>query len=142
MRSKLDRVTVASQFFGRRLGLPRPESTDVLVEADLRVPVSDGAVLLADRYAPSGAPPMPTVLVRTPYGRRGLFGLLHGRLFAERGLQVLVQSARGTFGSGGRFSAYDEREDGLATIAWIQRQPWHAGKIGMTGMSYLGQVQW
>jgi putative CocE/NonD family hydrolase len=135
-------VTVLSQILARRLRLPRPQSTAVAVDRDLRVAMADGAVLLADRYAPPSAGPMPTVLVRTPYGRRGLFGLLHGRLFAERGLQVVVQSARGTFGSEGRFSAYEEREDGLATIAWIQSQPWHFGRIGMTGMSYLGQVQW
>ena len=135
-------MTVVSKIFGRRLRLPRAQSTAVVVDRDLRVPMTDGAVLLADRYTPQGAPPLPTVLVRTPYGRRGLFGVLHGRLFAERGLQVVMQSARGTFGSEGRFSAYEERQDGLDTIAWIQRQPWHAGGIGMTGMSYLGQVQW
>jgi predicted acyl esterase len=57
----------------------------------------------------------PTVLVRSPYGRRGLVGVIFGRLLAERGFQVVIQSARGTFGSGGQFSPFDERADGLAT---------------------------
>jgi hypothetical protein len=35
-----------------------------------------------------------------------------------------------------------DREDGLATIAWLSRQPWFGGKIGMFGPSYTGFVQW
>src|SRR6476660_2402329 len=131
-----------SDLITRRMGLPPAESRDIVVERDLQVPMHDGAVLLADRYSPRGSGPMPTVLVRSPYGRRGLFGLLYGRLYAERGLQVVVQSTRGTFGSEGEFSPFDERRDGLATIAWLAEQPWHDGKIGMAGASYLGQVQW
>jgi putative CocE/NonD family hydrolase len=57
-------------------------------------------------------------------------------------MQVVVQSVRGTFGSEGTFSPFDERADGLATLRWLQAQPWHAGPIGMTGESYLGLVQW
>ena len=32
--------------------------------------------------------------------------------------------------------------DGLATLAWIERQPWFSGKIAMFGPSYLGIAQW
>ena len=77
--------------------------------------------------------PQPTVLVRSPYGRTQFIGLLYGRLLAERGLQVVIQSVRGTFGSGGEFSPFDERADGLATLRWIREQPWHADRIGMLG---------
>jgi uncharacterized protein len=80
--------------------------------------------------------------VRSPYGRRQLVGILFGRLLAERGLQVLIQSVRGTFGSEGEFSPFDERLDGLATLRWIRSQPWHADRIGTLGPSYLGLVQW
>ncbi len=120
--------------------LPRAQTHHVIVERDLRVPMDDGVVLLTDRWvAASGATgPQPTVLMRTPYGRIGT----HARLLAERGLQVVVQSVRGTFGSGGDFNAFDERADGLATLRWIAEQPWHRGQIGMTGGSYLGLVQW
>lgn len=104
----------------------------------------DGAVLLADRWVARASrhESQPTVLVRSCYGRGGFFGLLHGRLLAERGLQVVIQSVRGTFGSEGTFNPFDERVDGLATLAWLRRQPWHTGPIGMTGESYLGLVQW
>ncbi len=124
--------------------LPRAQTRDVACDRDLRVTMDDGAVLLADRYVASASShqPQPTVLVRSPYGRRQLFGLIFGRLLAERGLQVLVQSVRGTFGSQGAFSPFDERADGLATLRWIRAQPWHSERIGMIGPSYLGLVQW
>jgi putative CocE/NonD family hydrolase len=127
---------------GRTMKLPAAAREGVRVERDLRVPMPDGAALLADLYAPDGAGPMPTVLVRTPYGRAGGYGLLYGLLYAQRGLQVLVQSVRGTFGSEGEFAPFDERDDGLATLDWIEAQSWHDGKIGMAGASYLGLTQW
>src|ERR671922_226658 len=61
---------------------------------------------------------------------------------ADPGLQAVVQSVRGTFGSGGEFNPFDERADGLSTIAWLERQPWYEGPLGMTGSSYLGLTQW
>ena len=91
--------------------------------------MDDGSALLADRWVARDTRdrPQPTVLVRSPYGRRQLVGLLFGRLLAERGLQVILQSVRGTFGSEGQFSPFDERADGLATLRWIRTQPWHLG---------------
>jgi uncharacterized protein len=137
-------MSLASEILGRRMRLPVARTHRVVCERDLRIPMDDGAVLLADRWVArdTDGQPQPTVLVRSPYGRRQLLGLLFGRLLAERGLQVLIQSVRGTFGSGGRFSPFDERADGLATLRWIRGQPWHADRIGMIGPSYLGLVQW
>jgi putative CocE/NonD family hydrolase len=137
-------MTLPSEILARQLRLPRAETHDVICEEDLRVPMDDGVVLLADRWVERerSAEPQPTVLVRSPYGRKQFVGLLFGRLLAERGLQVIVQSVRGTFGSEGRFSPFDERADGLATLRWIRAQPWHAELIGTIGPSYLGLVQW
>jgi uncharacterized protein len=137
-------MSFVSAILARRMRLPRPQTGDVVCEPDLRVAMDDGAVLLADRWvARAGRNRVqPTVLVRSPYGRRQLVGLMFGRLLAERGLQVVIQSVRGTFGSGGRFSPFDERSDGLATLRWLRGQPWHAERIGMIGPSYLGLVQW
>ncbi len=134
-------MTMASYFFSRALKLPPAQTRRVRVERDLQVPMPDGAVLLADRYAPPAGKP-PLVLVRSPYGRRGPFGLMYGRLLAERGFQVLVQSCRGTFGSGGTLDPFAERDDGLATVAWMRRQPWYPGSFGTAGPSYLGVTQW
>jgi uncharacterized protein len=137
-------MTLPSEVLARQMRLPRAQTHDVVCERDLRVAMDDGALPLADRYVAraSREQPQPTVLVRSPYGRRQLWGLLFGRLLAERGLQVVLQSTRGTFGSEGTFSPFDERADGLATLRWIRTQPWHAQKIGIFGPSYLGLVQW
>src|SRR5947199_7170309 len=122
-----------AELLARVGGLPQGNAAEVRVERNLRIPMDDGVVLLADRHFPRRADPMPTVLVRSPYGRRGVWGFLYGTLLARSGLQVLVQSTRGTFDSGGLFQPFDERTDGLATIEWVRRQPWHTGKIGMAG---------
>ncbi len=140
-------MTILSEIAGRSLRLPRAQTRDVVVEHDLPATMDDGVVLLADRYVArdaraGGEKPPPTVLVRTPYGRRGFFGFVYGRLIAERGFQVVVQSVRGTFGSGGVFRPFDERADGLATLSWLQAQPWVDGPIGMIGSSYMGLTQW
>ncbi|HET8844204.1 MAG TPA: CocE/NonD family hydrolase, partial [Ktedonobacteraceae bacterium] len=53
------------------------------------------------------------------------------------------QSTRGTFGSGGIFNPFvDERDDGLATVAWLKEQSWFPGSFVTNGASYLGHVQW
>ncbi len=137
-------MSAGSAILARRMRLPRAQTRDVICERDLRVPMDDGAVLLADRWVARAtrSRPQPTVLIRSPYGRAQLVGLLFGRLMAERGLQVVIQSVRGTFGSGGDFSPFDEQSDGLSTLSWLRGQPWHADRIGMLGPSYLGLVQW
>ncbi|HEV2775749.1 MAG TPA: CocE/NonD family hydrolase [Solirubrobacteraceae bacterium] len=137
-------MSLASALLARIAKLPRAQTEDVVCERDLRVTMDDGAVLLADRWVPRATrdEPQPTVLVRSPYGRRQAFGLIFGRTLAERGLQVIVQSTRGTFGSGGEFTPFDERDDGLKTLDWIRAQPWHSDRIALVGPSYLGLVQW
>jgi len=137
-------MSAASEILARRMRLPRARTRDVVCDHDLRVRMDDGSVLLADRWVArdTDGQPQPTVLVRSPYGRRDLVGLIFGRLLAERGLQVVIQSVRGTFGSEGVFSPFDERTDGLATLRWLREQPWHRARIGMLGPSYLGLVQW
>jgi putative CocE/NonD family hydrolase len=131
-----------SRLIERRLELSPPLTREVVVQKNLRVPMPDGVELLADRWMPrSGGDGLPTALVRSPYGR-GMFGQLLARPLAERGYQVLIQSVRGGFGSGGTFDPMrQEREDGLATLDWLVRQPW-SDAIVLFGLSYLGHVQW
>jgi putative CocE/NonD family hydrolase len=137
-------ITVISHLLERRLNLSAPVTRDLRVERDLRVPMPDGIELLADRWAPrAGGEGLPTMLIRSPYGRGGLFGIGMARPWAERGYQVLIQSTRGGFGSGGEFEPFRrEREDGLATVEWVIKQPWFGDSIVLYGPSYMGYVQW
>lgn len=136
-------MSILSRLIASLWKLPPARTYDVVVDQDLRVPMRDGTVLLADHHYPRQEPNAPTILVRSPYGRRGLWAILYGLLFAERGFGVLIQSCRGTFGSGGTFDAFrNEQRDGQETIEWIQKQPWFSGKLATNGASYLGFVQW
>jgi putative CocE/NonD family hydrolase len=133
-----------SQLIQRQLGLDPPLTRDLIVERELPVPMPDGTVLLADRWAPrTGGDSLPVALMRCPYGRGAMYSVGMVRPLAERGFQVILQSARGTFGSGGTFEPMrNERQDGLATLDWLVKQPWFGGSIVLVGPSYLGYVQW
>ncbi|GAA2674572.1 CocE/NonD family hydrolase [Streptomyces lunalinharesii] len=119
-------------------------------EAGAAVPAGDGVPLLTDHYFPlaDGASPtkadaFPTLLVRSPYGRGVPWAALYGILFAEQGFHVVVQSCRGTGGSGGDFHLWrNEAADGRAAVAWLRTRPWFTGALGTIGPSYLGYVQW
>jgi uncharacterized protein len=134
---------IAGLAVDRALGLPLATAPYV-VRPDVTVPMPDGVVLLGDHYRPAGHDrPLPVVLIRSPYGRAGLAGFMFAAPLARQGFQVFIQSTRGTFGSGGQFRPFlPERNDGLATVAWLRAQPWCDGQVSMTGGSYLGHTQW
>jgi uncharacterized protein len=68
---------------------------------------------------------------------------VYGAQFAAQGFHVLVQSCRGTGGSGGTFDPWrHERADGQATVAWLRQQDWFSGALGGIGTSYLGYTAW
>jgi len=137
------RVTLLSLLAAQIGKLPPRSITDVVVDRDLQVPMLDGAELLADRYYSPSADKQPLLLARSPYGRRGLVGFQYGQLFAERGFQVLVQSTRGAYGSGGELKPMVcEAADGQATVAWMRRQSWFPGSFGVIGASYMGFAGW
>jgi uncharacterized protein len=133
-------MTAVSRLYAARLGLPPAINSDVTVRRDVPVRAADGTVLLTDAYVAAPGRPLPTILMRTPYGRGGESGLI-GRIFAERGYHAVLQSCRGTFGSGGRLDYDAEAADGRATADWIVAQPWSDGTIGMFGGSYLTFTQ-
>jgi uncharacterized protein len=117
----------------------------VIITRDLPVSMRDGVVLLADHYAPvtDTATARPTVLVRSPYGRGVQFAAMLARPFADRGYHVLMQSVRGTFGSGGTFTpSVHEALDGQDTVAWLRAQDWFDGRLATAGPSYLAFTQW
>ncbi len=136
-------MTLISRLVAWKFKLPPAETYAISIQRDIPITMPDGVNLLADRYYPTQDSQSPTILVRSPYGRSGFILDAVFRIFAERGFQVLVQSCRGTFGSGGDFYPFHhEREDGLATVAWLKSQSWFSGVFAMFGPSYLSYVQW
>jgi putative CocE/NonD family hydrolase len=135
------RVVIVDRIATRLLSLPQPRTGAGRREE--RIPMRDGAVLLTEHHVPATDHPLGTVLVRTPYGRRSALDALGSRVLAVRGYHVLVQSVRGTFGSGGVFDPMvDEERDGHDTVAWLREQPWFDGRLATYGASYLGWAQW
>ncbi|MEV0743385.1 CocE/NonD family hydrolase [Streptomyces sp. NPDC050549] len=137
-------MNIGSRLTQRIQQLPPPTTRDLRVERGLKVPMRDGVFLLADHWYPrTGSTGLPTALIRVPYGRTGATASQMARPLAERGFQVLVQSTRGTFGSGGTFDPFRcERADGLDTLEWVVEQPWFGTSMILVGGSYLGGVQW
>lgn len=134
-------MRLASRFLTKAWSLP-PERTAVRVKQGVAVPMSDGTSLIADLYLPQ-CDPLATILVRSPYGRSISVSLLAAQVYAARGYQVLLQSCRGTFGSGGVFQpARAEIADAQDTVGWLREQPWFTGRLVTAGMSYMAFVQW
>ncbi|WP_190123830.1 CocE/NonD family hydrolase [Streptomyces inusitatus] len=112
-------------------------------EPGLEVPAADGSPLITDHYFPRAEGDFPTLLVRSPYGRGLPWSPMYGVLFAEQGFHVVLQSCRGTGGSGGAFDLWrNEPADARAAVDWLRERPWFDGRLGTIGPSYLGYTQW
>jgi putative CocE/NonD family hydrolase len=106
------------------------------------VPMRDGVRLSANVFLPSEHARVPTILVRTPYGK-GADITANYQAFVDHGYAVVVEDVRGRYESEGTFQPLkQEPADGDDTLNWIARQAWSDGKVGMIGGSYLGIVQW
>ncbi|PVE12394.1 CocE/NonD family hydrolase [Streptomyces scopuliridis] len=129
---------------------------DPLWRSVLRIPVRDGAVLVADLYSESPEPAArPVILERTPYGRRKIRGSDRSHhdepeptpeetsaFFVRAGYHVVRQDTRGRGDSEGTFVKYlNEGPDGADTIDWIAAQPWCDGRVAMMGVSYSAHAQ-
>ncbi len=115
-------------------------AAEVRVET-LAVPMRDGTKLATDVYTGEGVGKAPVVLMRTPYDRTKAKGT--AEKFARAGYIAVMQDCRGTRASEGVLAPYNnEGQDGYDTIEWITRQAWCNGRVGMTGGSYVGAVQW
>lgn len=126
----------------------------------LYISMRDEVRLAADIFLPSvsGRPvegKRPTILIFTPYYRR--FALTPGAdssavetspntaryrdMFTPAGYNVVVVDVRGTgasFGHREGFRSPTERNDYYEITEWVCRQNWSDGRIGVTGISYLG----
>jgi putative CocE/NonD family hydrolase len=118
--------------------LPPP----ILKNLNARVPMRDGVHLSANIFRPDVKSRVPTVLIRTPYGKGA--DLPGGyQPFVDRGYAVMIEDVRGRYASEGTFRPLaQEGPDGYDTLDWVASQAWSDGKAGMIGGSYLGITQW
>ncbi|CAJ1377658.1 unnamed protein product [Effrenium voratum] len=131
------RISIKSHTDGARGVTPRCDFTVTSIDTA----IVDGIILRGSLLLPKGLEgPFPSVLLRTPYGRKAEMGQ---SVLARQGYAVLVQDTRGRFSSSGEFvPVQHEQMDGEATVAWMRKQPWCSGKVGVTGASYLGFTAW
>ena len=115
-----------------------------LVQAS--IPMPDGVRLAATLYLPADLHPgerLPALLEYLPYRKdddEADYGA-HA-YFARHGYVGVRVDIRGFGNSGGapppREYSAQEQEDGERVIAWLARQPWSNGNVGMFGISWGG----
>lgn len=120
----------------------RPAQYGLRKTKTVMVSMRDRVRLATDVYLPKKNGSVPVILVRTPYNKGNGKNLV-ARMFAQRGYGVVVQDTRGRYDSEGRWYAFhNEGPDGEDTFAWLKRQSWCNGRIGLWGFSYYGYTQW
>ena len=142
-------LLVLSGGFSHAHGLEKPSSPQYgisVARADIRM--RDGIALAVTLYMPKGAPHgarFPALLNYLPYRKdddeaQEQYGLFS--YFARRGFVGAAVDIRGFGASGGtppdREYSAQEQADGEQVIAWLARQPWSNGKVGMLGISWGG----
>lgn len=119
--------------------------------------MEDGVRLAVDVYVPVGPMPddgFPTILIFTPYYRRFALAAdaasdveacpnaaIFRDMFVPRGYAMVVVDVRGTgasFGTRDSFRSPIERDDYATVMDWVVGQDWSNGRLGATGISYVG----
>ncbi len=113
-----------------------------LFDSEIKIPMRDGVQLAATVFKPLFGS-TPTVLVRTPYGRKNIPELDKLQLLVLTGYSLVFQDTRGRYDSEGEpliflSDGWGTLQDGYDTIEWIAAQKWNNGKVGMWGHSALG----
>ncbi|MEM8996427.1 MAG: CocE/NonD family hydrolase [Acidobacteriota bacterium] len=99
------------------------------------VPTRDRVELCTDVYLTQYEEAVPTVVIRTPYGRNLPLLMQIALRFSAAGMAVVLQDCRGRYQSGGTYDWQREEDDTYDTLAWIAEQPWADGRVGLYGMS-------
>ena len=118
----------------------------VRIVENVFIPMPDGINLAAKLWLPEDAErdPVPAILEYVPYRKReGTRTYDQGShmYWAGHGYACLRLDIRGSGDSEGLITdeyTSQEQRDGSDAIAWIARQPWCTGKVGMIGISWGG----
>ncbi len=144
------------------------DGSEMIIEKDVRIPTradSEGHSihLSANIFRPAKGGKYPTLIGMTPYNKDApisefideedgdinvseytSFELPDPDFWVANGYVVIVVDARGQNLSEGDTAAFtaQEAEDYYDAIEWSASQHWSNGKIGTTGVSYMGINQW
>lgn len=123
-----------------------PAVRPVKVIEDQRIPMSDGVHLSARIWIPEDAStaPVPVVFEYIPYRKRDGYRFVDdvwGPQLPSHGIAYVRIDVRGSGDSEGVITdEYSEIElrDGVECIAWLAKQAWSTGAVGMRGISWGG----
>ena len=137
-----------------------PRKYGIIIERDVRIPVTDGLTLDSDVFRPDDGGKFPAILAMHPYskaeqsmeimpvafsGGRGSIETGDYNFYVRRGYALVIANIRGTYGSDGYFGNLDPDpqtiQDIYEAVEWLARQPWCDGNVGMCGVSYFAVVQ-
>jgi uncharacterized protein len=113
---------------------------------DVWIPMSDGTRIAARLWLPEDAErhPVPALMEYIPYRHRDSTRLgdeTRHPYYASYGYACLRPDIRGSGNSDGLPQdeyVKKEQDDGVEIIAWLARQPWCMGKVGLFGISWGG----
>ncbi len=114
-----------------------------LIAQNIAVKTSDGGTICALVVRPRGVThPLPALLTFTIYADRDN-NLSDARQVAAHGYAGVVGLTRGKGCSPDKIVPYvRDGADADTLIAWIARQPWSDGRVGIYGGSYSGGTAW
>jgi predicted acyl esterase len=139
----------------------------MVIERDIAVPVGpDADVVFVDVYRPDTQEPAAPLISWSPYGKHNPapIGVIYpasgvqpqhtGELttfeapdpdyWVPHGYAIVLADIPGTWYSEGRATYCSPREARAFAdlVEWAGTQPWSAGKVGLSGVSYLTVSQW
>jgi predicted acyl esterase len=138
------------------------------IERNVSVALRDGTRIFIDIYRPDSTHDevgLPILLGWSPYGKHNTserlvwpeadvaagwisrytgFEAPDPAYWCQHGYAIVYPDPRGSWYSEGelRHGGQGEAEDCCDLIAWLGRQSWSNGRIGMSGVSYLTAIQW
>jgi uncharacterized protein len=114
---------------------------------EIEIPVRDGKDLKADLWTSDTTEAKPCIFIQTPYNKelyRGYpcYGPGFKTFFDTSSYNYVIMDWRGFYANKDADDRQKDRgEDGYDGVEWIAEQSWCNGKVGTSGSSALGMIQ-